>query len=132
VWSCATTGEEVALVTNSRRAPHYPNAHKKQKLKPKRTPAKKQGSKIRFNLPKGTSKFEIINQLLKKRHHRATPRRLQPPPARGPFYFAAVLKKAQTRAIPVAPRAKTTAAKTFAAPAALHLSMPGLRRSMKF
>ena len=65
-WTCATTGKEIALVTDSRRAPHYSNAHKSQKLKPKRTSSKKQGSKIRFNFPKGPAKFDIINQLLKK------------------------------------------------------------------
>ena len=63
------TGEEVALVTDSRRAPHYPNARKKPKLKPKRTSAKKQGSKLRSNFPEGATKTDIkniINRLLKK------------------------------------------------------------------
>ena len=60
------TGEEVALVTDSRRAPHYPNARKKPKLKQKRTSAKKQGSKLRSNFPKRTAKFDIINRLLKE------------------------------------------------------------------
>jgi hypothetical protein len=32
-WSCAATGKEIALVTDSRRVPHYPNAHKTQKPK---------------------------------------------------------------------------------------------------
>ena len=63
------TGEEVALVTDSRRAPHYPNARKKPKLKPKRTSAKKQGSKLGSNFPEGATKTDvknIINRLLKK------------------------------------------------------------------
>ena len=62
-------GEEVTLVTDSRRAPHYPNARKKPKLKPKRTSAKKQGSKLRSNFPEGATKTDIkniINRLLKK------------------------------------------------------------------
>jgi hypothetical protein len=63
---CAATGKEVTLVTDGHRAPHYPNACERPKLKPERTSAKKQGSKLRSNFPEKAAKFDIINRLLKK------------------------------------------------------------------
>ena len=63
-FKCASTGKEVALVTEGHRAPHHPNARKMPKLKSKRTSAKKQGRKLRLNFSK--NKFDIINRLLKK------------------------------------------------------------------
>ena len=61
-----------ALVADSSRVPHYPNAHKKPKLKAKRTSTKKQGTKVRFNFPSSkdpwASKAQtkgMINRLLK-------------------------------------------------------------------
>jgi hypothetical protein len=66
MWKCAATGKEEALMTDSRRAPHYPNAHKRPKLKPNRTSAKKQGSKIRFNFPPSAAANNGINNWLLK------------------------------------------------------------------
>ena len=61
------TGEETALVAEGHRAPHFPNARTRLKLKPKRTSAKKQGTKVRFNFPATKAQTEfLISRLLKR------------------------------------------------------------------